>query len=234
MRVEHSVLALKAALVALQTMLFSLLIIEFAPFSNFYLKAVPDLSVYAVMVFPLFLLFLLSIYLVLKGMSPAPISLTFLLVHTLTVFTYIVGVDIPMWGTILTTSLLSADLGSRLSMLRVLLPPPQPSGPNETIPAMKVYEQYLRGEMVHPPDAFKVLPHGAIVALVILALSGGIMLFPKIPLFAVLFTAVFIFPSVLALLLLHTREEKGETVASDGAAKPSPGLLARRWSTGER
>jgi hypothetical protein len=233
MRVQHSILMLKALLVTLQTMLFSLLILELAPFSSYFVKTMPEVNVYTIMAIPLFLLFMLAIYLTLKGMSPSAISLTLLLVHTLTAFTYIISVSVLLWTVILIIVLLSMDLGSRLAMMRSLVPQDQVSHPGDTIPAMKGYEQYLRGDMLHPPDAFKVFPHGVLVALVLFAFAGSMFVFAQQALFIVLTAAVFVFPMVLVLLLVHSKDDDGRE-GEASLVRHAPAPLAPRWSTHER
>lgn len=232
MRTSYSILMLKSLLLAIQTMLFSLLILELAPFSSYFVKSIPELNVYMVMVAPLFLLYVLSLYLTLKGLNPAPITLTLLLVHSLTAFTYIVGLEPFFWLTILFLTILSVDLGSRLGMMRQLLPQPQQTTPAETIPAMKVYEPYLRGDMLHQPDPFNAYPYGLMVALAIIAFAGSMLVFAQQAVFVILMLGLFIFPAVLALLLLHTREDAdGSTEGQEqGTQRP----ITWRWSANGR
>lgn len=228
MRPAESVLILKGLLATLLSTLFSLLLLSLAPLSQYHLRLYPEVDVFTLVIAPLAVLYVLSLYLTFRGVHPHPIVLTFAVVHSFTWLTGIIPGSIEVWAGVLVLTLLSLDTGSRLALMTALSPRARPLPKGEHAPSGR--EAYIRGGLLRRPDPFTVRYH----ALILLVLAGLLITGPYIMsgmLVAVL--ALFVYPAVVVVLLMERGRRHVPGPAPEMKSAPGvPGL--RRGAGGVR
>jgi len=211
-RIEQTILMLKLASLTGITIFFSIVLLEFAPFNRYYLRAMPEVNLYLLIVTPLFVLYSLSLILIFRGINPIVMLIPMLFIHLISGFTYLITIDPVIWSSIIGLTLFLMGAGSRLETLINLFPEEQRK--DEKIP-----EKSVNPPVVVLPDIYTVL-----VILSIAGYCGAALLLQDQPMVILMGLIVLGFIIVLLLLLVHTKEP-------DVSTRRERHCVSQGWST---